>query len=474
MAIEYLEIRDMNRELIGIIDTAKSVIWHEEYYGVGDFEIYAKATPENIYLLNAERYINGENEIRYVTRPDKINGIIGIIEAVNILDSLQDGKMIIATGRFAKSILERRLIYRLSGKTNTPTVLRGNVEANIRQVVSNNAISCPFDNRRNIGELELGPSSSIPDIIIDANGNPAEKQVSYENLLEYSDGVLQEYGLSGIVYLDTDNVAKKLKYQVIKGTDRSVDNENSIDPIVFGKEYDNLTESEYIYDSSTEKNTALIGGEGEGVERFYSLVAPNKAGLSRREIWVDASSLNKTLKSSELQALFPTGSFSGINFVVSGVTYATLVLDLDGEYSLSSLQSKFPTGTVSGTKFKVGNVVYANKIYGDDNDYKLTPLGYKAMLDKDGKEGDYLLSDSIYKSMLDTKGKQEIAQLFPTEIFNGTINVSSGNYILNEDFYLGDVVTVQENDLGLYINVRITETTEVQDENGYAVEVKYE
>lgn len=377
MAIEYVEIRDINREIIGIVDTAKSLIWHEVYFGVGDFEIYAKATPEHLFLLV---------EDRYVTRPECDN--VGIIEKIEVTDNIQDGKMIIATGRFAKSILERRLIYKLSGKTNTPTILRGNVEENIRNVVSANAINCAFDWRRNIGELELGSVSGTSEIIVDDLGNVAQKQVSYQNLLEYTDGVLQEYGLAAIVYLDTDNVAKKLKYKVIKGVDRSADNTDGLDPIVFSKEYDNLTDSEYSFDTSTERNVALIGGEGEGLKRFYSLIAPNVNGLARRELFVDASSINKTYKDAS---------------------------DVEHEYT-----------------------------------------------------------DAQYKTMLDTLGRQTLAPLIPTEIFNGTINVSAGNYILNRDFWLGDIVTVQENSLGLYINVRITETTEVQDENGYSVEVKYE
>lgn len=472
--IEYLEIRDINREIIGIIDTAKSIIWHDVYFGVGDFEIYAKATPEHLYLLRAGKDTTDAENFRYVTRPDEFNDTIGIIEHIEISDNIQDGKMIVATGRFAKSILERRLIYKLSGKTNTPTVLRGVVEDNIRRVVKDNAINCPFDSRRNIPELELGSYSNTTEIIVDPDGKPAEKQVSHKNLLEYTDEVLQEYGLSSVVYLDTDTPAKKLKFRVEKGIDRSVDNTLGLEPVVFSKDYDNLSDSEYAYDTSTEKNTALIGGEGEGKDRFYSLVTPNKTGLARREIWVDAQSINKTLEATELSALFPTGIFYGINFLVDGVIYAVLVLDLDREYSLSTLQDKFPTGTVSGTKFKVNNVVYANRIYGDDDNYKLTAIGYKVMLDKDGQEGDYTLSDAVYKTMLDTQGKQELAPLISTIIFTGTINVSSGNYILNRDFWLGDIVTVQENSLGLYINVRITETTEVQDEAGYSVEVKYE
>ena len=48
MAIEYVEIRDESRNIVGIIDTAQSIIWHSVYNGVGDFEIYAQATEKHI------------------------------------------------------------------------------------------------------------------------------------------------------------------------------------------------------------------------------------------------------------------------------------------------------------------------------------------------------------------------------------------------------------------------------------------
>lgn len=461
--IEYIEIRDINREIIGIVDTAKSIIWNTKYFGTGDFEIYAQATPLNISLLQKSRY---------VTRPDL--DAIGIIETIHITDSIQDGKMITASGRLAKSILSNRLIYRLSGKTNTPTVLKGNVEQNIRKVVADNAITCSFDSRRNIGILELAPLSNIPDIIVDENGNAAEKQVSYQNLLDYTDAVLQEYELSSDVYLDTDNVSKKLKYRISKGVDRSVDNTSGLDPIIFSTEFDNLTESEYLIDTTTEKNTALIGGEGEGTERFYSLLAPNSTGLERKELWVDASSLNKTLKASELQALYPTGYFSSIYFYVGSTIYATLVLDLEREYTFNTLKEKFPSGSKSGRKFIVSGTTIAEEIYSDDEKYKLTAIGYKRMLDVEEKEGDYKIIDSIYDLMLKNLGKQKLAPLKVTETLTGKIDITSGNYVINRDFWLGDKVTIQDNSLNLYINARIVETTEVQDENGYLVEAIYQ
>ena len=99
--IEYLEIRDKStRDIIGIIDTAQSIIWKSVYYGVGDFEIYVAATAENIAMLA---------EDNYVTRID--NDECGIIEHIEITDDSNDGKMIVASGRFVKSILDRRIVY---------------------------------------------------------------------------------------------------------------------------------------------------------------------------------------------------------------------------------------------------------------------------------------------------------------------------------------------------------------------------
>lgn len=291
MALDYVEIRDDNTELLGIVDTAKSIIWHGVYFGVGDFEIYAQATPEMVALLQAGNL---------VTRPDDPLAYqgrrrdVGIIESILVESNPQDGKMVTATGRFVKAILERRLIYNLSGNVNAPTILRGNVETEVRRVITENAISCPFDSRRNIPVLALGDVAGLPHVIVDENGAAAQKQVSCQNLLTYTDELLQEYGLGSTVILDEE--ARKLLYIIYEGTDRSWDNAAGNDPIVFGEAFDNLTSSKYEYNEAAEKNVALVGGAGEGVGRFYSLLAGAQAGLQRREMWVDASSLNRTYK----------------------------------------------------------------------------------------------------------------------------------------------------------------------------------
>jgi hypothetical protein len=69
---------------------------------------------------------------------------------------------------------------------------------------------------------------------------------------------------------------------------------------------------------------------------------------------------------------------------------------------------------------------------------------------KDESDVEQTYTDEQYKTMLDAKGKQDIAPLVITETFNGTLDVTNGNYIYGRDFALGDVVTVQNNNIGKY------------------------
>lgn len=371
MSIEYVEIRNENTELLGILDTAQSIIWHGVFFGVGDFEIYVQASPEIVALLQVGNF---------VTRPDDVE--VGIIEKINISSNPQDGRMVTATGRFAKCLLERRLIYNLSGTVNTPTILRGNVETEVRRVVEENAISCSFDSRRNIPLLALGDLAGLPQIIVDENGAAAQKQVSYQNLLTYTDELLQEYGLGSTVILDEE--AGLLRYVIYSGIDHSWNNDAGNVPIMFSKEFDNITSSSYEYDTTAEKNVALIGGAGEGLERFYSLIAGTQTGLQRREMWVDAASLNRTYK--------------------------------------------------------------------DESDTEQT------------------YSDSEYMAMLNAAGTQRLNANKAAETFDGAIDIQNSQWQYNRDFALGDIVTTQDDDIGKYVNVRLREVLEVQDENGYSVE----
>ena len=363
--IEYVEVRNENLELIGILDTAQSVIWRTVYYGVGDFQIYIKLADVLAVL----------NDAKYISKPNAAD--IGIIESILIQNDAESGKMVTISGRGAKSILDRRLIYTLSGNSVKATVFRGNVAEAVRKLVYDNAINCTWDNSRDILELELGADLNIDDIdIIDENGAAAQKQVTCENLLTYTDALLQEYGLASVVVLEDG----KLKYIVYRGWDSS-------SQVIFSREFDNLLSSEYSRDTTLEKNFVLVGGEGEGIDRFYVTVGSVR-GLARKEVFVDASALKKE--------------------------------------------------------------------YEDESGVKKT------------------YTNAEYTSMLKAHGTQSTNDLKVVEDFNGAIDVTNSIFVYGRDFIIGDIVSVQDNDIGAYKAVRIAEVTEYQDQDGYTVEVVYQ
>lgn len=373
--IEYLEARNSNREIIGILDDFQSIIWETNYYSTGAFEVYLQAVPQYINVLQIGNY---------VTRPDDEN--IGIIENINVEYSEEFGKMIAASGRFAKSILDRRIIYNASGNTTgklsiSPVISSGLVETAVRKLVTDHIISSP-QTARNISFITLGELQGITKKIVDESGKNTQVQTSFGNLLEYTDEMLHSYELGAKMVFDRETL--QLKYTVYEGKDRSRNNTQNNLPIIMSQEYDNFFSSKYEKNTTQIKNTALIGGEGEGADRFCTMIGTNATGLNRREVWIDASAQSKTY-------------------------------ELNGE----------------------------QKQYTDDE----------------------------YLALLKSAGIQTIADYQTTEIYDGELNINALTY--KTDFNVGDIITVEDNELNIYINPRIIAVIENQNESGYSISISY-
>lgn len=373
--INYLEIRNTSRQLIGIIDTAKSIIWVTEYYGAGTLEIYAPYSEKTKDLLQIGYY---------VTRPDELNA--AIIEAVEYTDSPQDGMMIIARGRMAKSILDRRLAYRLNGNTIKPVRMSGNLANAVQNVVKAHAGSTASA-ERTLGVVR-GSNGGITKVIsADTQlGEESSRQSSYKNLLTFTDAVLQEYYCGALIRI---NDSQQLVYDCFEGKDRNVGNTAGNTPIVFSQDFENLLTTDYSVDTTAQKNFALIGGEGEGLARFFTTYQQGApTGFDRREVFVDASSI---------------------------------------------------------------------------------PRKYQ----EEGSTEEHEYTVAEYTTMLVGQAQTSLKELVTTETFTGDINLTYSPYKYGVDFWLGDVVTIQDNRLGLFSNVRILKATEAQDDNGYILSLEY-
>lgn len=374
MKIEYLEIYRLNEskdkiEIIGMIDEFSSVIWHTCYNSSGDFEIYCPLNSNNLSFQIGD----------FVRCPT--NNDVGVIERVEKTYSAQDGYMILLAGRMADSILDRRVIIRRIGNKPYPIILSGNVQEEIEYL-----IKVCFGNgyigntgSRNIPLFNYRIESASSQVIVDENGNPSEKQVTYDNLLEYVQSLLVEYNLGLRSYLPDGIGEKQIYISQYVGQERD---------LVFSTEFDNLNSSELVKDDTPYKNVALIAGEGEGTERQTTILGDSSySGLDRYETYIDASSISKN--------------------------------------------------------------------YEDDS----------------GEEQTY--SELEYQNILQAEGKRNLAQMTKSVTFSGEMNIQTSGIEFRKDFYLGDIVTIEDKTIGFSGKVRILEATEVQDQNGYTIEIVY-
>lgn len=82
-------------------------------------------------------------------------------------------------------------------------------------------------------------------------------------------------------------------------------------------------------------------------------------------------------------------------------------------------------------------------------------------------------STTVNISQLQTRGKQKLSAEYRSNIsFEGKVITSIG-YEFEKDFFIGDIVTVESNRLGVSEDIRITSATEVYEASGYELELVF-
>ena len=270
-----LTILNKDREPVGDIDDAISVIWDKHYREEGYVEIYAAVTLRTVELLR-EGY--------YITRAD--DPCVARIYSIYTNTNEEGVDVIVASAKFAHGLLKQRLVW-------NRTRIYGNVEQVVRSLIIDNCMS-PTDAQGNamreriIEELEMADAHGLADRM-------NATQVSYKNLLEY---VLEicatfHYGVRAIMKAGE----KQIAIDIYEGTDRSY-RQTAQPYVVFSQEHENLLGFSYKYDTSTTANVALVGGEGEGAERVLASVG-TASGLDRFEVFVDAKDISSTIEGTD-------------------------------------------------------------------------------------------------------------------------------------------------------------------------------
>lgn len=267
---------------LAIIDYATSIIWVEPFQDVGNFELYLRATPELIQM-----FIN--NDI-FITKNDSVRGMY--VETIQLTEDIENGNYLTISGHSAEIMLMWRVIPRINftgANTTAEDIIRSCVtEPNYGLVYSDTSY--------------LPSNNQIPFVSIEtAHGwdDKTTRQFTGKTLFAIVQDICKTYNY-GFRFAWTGS---GFEFQLYKGTDRSFD-QSTNSYVVFSPDFNNLSNSEYIKDSSDYYNCAIIGGQGEGVDRiFASIYGENKIGFARRILWVDARQTSRNTESGELSYL---------------------------------------------------------------------------------------------------------------------------------------------------------------------------
>lgn len=261
--ITVFQVDNNTFEALGDISQYTSLLWPDAYNGYAQFELWAPITPDNAALLKKKNIIwcGGENA--------------AVIEIVKATVDDKGEKIYDIKGRTLEKYLTERMINgTYSGSGHASTLMY--------DVVDKNAIHPSNANRK------------IPYLV-----NAVDKQVGNE-ISQYQktggalyDALYQMASESDIgfsVLFDPRN--KRLVFEVRKGADRTQDNDEGNDPVVFSTGLEDILSSEYYGNIQDEKNVALVQGEDKGEARKSVLVGKVDAyGFDRKELYVDARDL---------------------------------------------------------------------------------------------------------------------------------------------------------------------------------------
>lgn len=261
--ITVFQVDNNTFEALGDISQYTSLLWPDAYNGYAQFELWAPITPDNAALLKKKNIIwcGGENA--------------AVIEIVKATVDDKGEKIYDIKGRTLEKYLTERMIDEtFSGSGHASTLMYS--------MVNKCAIN-PSNYRRKIPYLVNAEDKQV--------GNEIQQYQKTGGALY--DALYQMAGESDIgfsVLFDPRN--KRLVFEVRKGADRTQDNKEGNDPVVFSTELEDVLSSEYYGNIQDEKNVALVQGEDKGTARKSVLVGKVDAyGFDRKELYVDARDL---------------------------------------------------------------------------------------------------------------------------------------------------------------------------------------
>ena len=259
----YVYSRDMT--LQGIVEKISSLIWTRRYWSCGEFKLLVPFTEEHACLLVKENIIikrggNEAAEIRYI----------------HITKNSQGMEEIEVQGKFLLSWIGKRILTtQIITKDTTQNILY----AIVKQTCTN-----------------AGAARNIPNFSISTtDADTGSGQIDYTSE-QYANAQLAAETAAKAAKLGirvlTNARTGKHTFSVYEGRDLTAGNTAGNAPCIFSQEFDNIVEQEYTNSVENLKTTAYVGGEEkEGVTRKVAEVGGSSTGLSRDEVFINATDI---------------------------------------------------------------------------------------------------------------------------------------------------------------------------------------
>lgn len=329
-------ILDESYDTVAVLDTFESFVWADRYHEAGEFEVDLPAAHSLREYLKMGYYLMLQRSARLM-----------IIETLTTTTDVEDGDRLNVTGRSLESILERRIIWQ-------QTVLSGSLEDGIEKLLNENVINPAIEARKIPGvKFRKTTDTRIKALTV-------ESQFFGENLYDAIKSLCDnaDIGFS----MTPDFTDGGIIFELYKGEDRSYA-QDELPWVVFSPKYDNLLSSNFIESKVDFKNVCLIAGSGEEYVDRTKISFGSASGLDRREIFVDASSVSKTIRDEA----------TGNEIQLTDSEY-TSQLTAKGEEELSGYKESAafsgdvdPTRQfVYGSDFFIGDIVQVVNGYGNE------------------------------------------------------------------------------------------------------------
>ena len=270
----------LNREFetIRVVDDYSSFIWTKFYRGYGECELYMGVSDSILADALIDNYIQFEDDPGYLM----------IIKSLNIVTDIDQGNMIKISAVGLEFILTQRIVWGLE-------LYKGSINEGIFYLINSNCCSTTNKLRQ----------FSNPALGIDVKVDPKIKAIKIDtqftgtNIYDMVMDLCNEYDIGFDIRFEENPTM--FVFRLYLGKDRSYEqDENTY--VVFSIDYDNLVSSNYTETEIEYKNEALIGGEGEGINRRYinASKGTEQSSYKRYEMFVDARDISSEVDGGTL------------------------------------------------------------------------------------------------------------------------------------------------------------------------------